>query len=107
MKVRVHPDRPSANAAVAALPGAIYLHQHREGLGADEFRIVNPGRAAARIRARGVFTEKPLAVLTDRLGRPCVPVKATVAVDGNGMRTVTTDADGAAVDFDDGRGAWR
>lgn len=76
--VRIYLTRAEADAAVAAQPGKTYLHPHAEGRGADDFRIAEPGRAADRIRARGVVTERPLAVLTTRDLRPCVPVPAVV-----------------------------
>lgn len=93
MNVRVHSARAEANAAVAAQSGKTYLHQHREGVGPDEFRIASPGNAAARLRRAGVFTERALAVLTDSRSRPCVPVPKG-------------ETDALAVPFDDGRGAW-
>ena len=93
MMVRVYATRPLANAAVAALPGAVYEHQHREGVGADEYRIVNPGNAADRLRRNGIRTERALVVLTDAQARPCVPVPKG-----------TTNP--LAVPFDDGRGEW-
>ena len=93
MMVVVYATRALANTAVAALPGVLYEHLHREGLGADDFRIVNAGGAAARIRRRGVRTERPIAVLTDRTGASCVPVPKGAT-------------DPLAVAFDDGRGEW-
>lgn len=92
MMVRVYGTRAEANAAVAALGAARYDHRHREGLGPDDYAIAAPGNAAARIRARGVFTDRAVAVLTDRLSRPCVPVPRG-------------QTDPLAVDFDDGREA--
>lgn len=104
MLVRVYATRAEADAALAAAGGGIYEHDHQEGVGPDDYRIVNPGNAAARIRARGVWTERPLAVIALR-GEFWVPVKATVQVDvvsgpaGNyARRTVTRGSDGQAVD---------
>jgi len=93
MNVRVYATRAEANAVVAAQPGKVYAHRHREGAGADEFRLVNPGNAADRLRRNGIFTDRALAVLTDRLARPCVPVPKG-------------ETDPLAVPFDDGRGEW-
>lgn len=93
MNVRVYATRAEANTAVASRAGAIYAHRHREGVGLDEFRLVNPGNAAARIRRNGVFTDRLLAVLTDARSRPCVPVPKG-------------ETDPLAVPFDDGRGEW-
>lgn len=98
MLVRKYARRSDADAGLAALPvGSVYLHEHQEGPGG--YVIPLPGRAASRIRARGVFTESACAVLLDRLAAPCVPVPAVVAVQTN-LRTVTPGTDALAVAYD-------
>ncbi len=93
-----------AQTALAALPGKLYLHEHAEGTGPDDYVITNPGNAAARIRARGVVTERPVEVLTAKDGKPCVPVplvigtrRVTGAAGSYDERTVTLGTDALAV----------
>lgn len=81
-KFRTFTDRREAEEHLATLPkGAIYL-ERTEGVNP------NPGRAAERLRARGVLTEKPVEVieLKDRTFAVPVPieieVREEIAADG-------------------------
>ena len=86
MLVRTYATRAEADAAVTALAGSVYLHEHREG-GVDGYTITNPGRAAARIRARGVFTERAIVRLRMSDGSPAVPVPAVVTPSSGTLAT--------------------
>lgn len=76
--VRTYATRQEAVDAAAAVVGAVYLHEHREGTGPDDYVIQNPSHTAARRRAAGVHTERPVVVLKMADGTVCVPVPAVV-----------------------------